>query len=131
MVRDLAETSLLIGIKDDNLQYSFYVRMAVYSRQFNIIDSLLSAHLMMHGYNYKHRENELFISKSLLETFISLRNFKLYPFALKIKEAHDKLNITDEYDKHQFDMAMFNMKLIMADDGIFDLVDEHLKIMMS
>ncbi|KTK26826.1 hypothetical protein [Enterobacter hormaechei] len=127
MVRDLAEASLLIGIKDDNLQYSFYVRMAVYSRQFNIIDSLLSAHLMMHGYNYKHRENELFISKSLLETFISLRNFKLYPFALKIKEAHDKLNITDEYDKHQFDMAMFNMKLIMADDGIFDLVDEHLK----
>lgn len=126
-VRDLAETSLMLGIKDNALQYAFYVRMAVYSRQFNIIDALLSAHLMMHGYNYKHKENEIFISKSLLELFISLRNFKLYPYAMKIKDARDKLNISDSYDKHQFDMATFNMKLIMGDNEIYNLADEYLE----
>lgn len=127
MVRDLAETSLLLGFRNKTLQYSFYVRMAVYSRQFNIIDSLISAQLMIHGYNYTHQENEIFISKSLLELFISLRNFKFYLFAEKVKQAHDELNIEDPYDKHQFDMAVFNMKLLMGDEEIFSSVNEYLR----
>lgn len=127
MVRDLAETSLLLGVRNKTLHYSFYVRMAVYSRQFNIIDSLLSAQLMMHGYNYSHQENEIFISKSFLELFISLRNFKLYPFAEQVKQAHDELNIEEPYDKHQFDMAIFNMKLLMDDERVFESVNEYLQ----
>lgn len=127
MVRDLAETSLLLGFKNKTLHYSFYVRMAVYSRQFNIIDSLLSAHLMIHGYNYTHQENEIFISKLFLELFISLRNFRLYPFAERVKQAHDELNIEDPYDKHQFDMAMFNMRLLMNDEELFESVNEYLE----
>ncbi|MFK3762493.1 hypothetical protein [Serratia ureilytica] len=127
VVRDLAETSLFLGVRNNTLHYSFYVRMAVYSRQFNIIDSLLSAQLMMHGYNYTHQENEIFISKSLLELFISLRNFRFYPFAERVKKAHDELNIEEPYDKHQFDMAMFNMKLLMGDEGLFESVNEYLK----
>ncbi len=127
MVRDLAETSLLLGVRNKTLHYSFYVRMAVYSRQFNVIDSLLSAQLMMHGYNYTHNENEIFISKSLLELFISLRNFQFYPFAERVKKAHDGLNIEEPYDKHQFDMALFNMKMLMGDEGVFESVNEYLK----
>lgn len=127
MVRDLAETSLILGVRGKTLHYSFYVRMAVYSRQFNVIDSLLSAHLMLHGYNYTHKENEIFLSKLFLELLISLRNFRLYPFAEQIKQAHDKLNIEDPYDKHQFDMAIFNMRLLMDDKGLFESVNEYLK----
>ncbi|CAI0911949.1 hypothetical protein [Serratia quinivorans] len=127
MVRDLAETSLLLGVRNNTLHYSFYVRMAVYSRQFNVIDSLLSAQLMMHGYNYTHHENEIFISKSLLELFISLRNFQFYPFAERVKKTHDELNIEEPYDKHQFDMAMFNMKMLMGDEGVFESINEYLK----
>ena len=100
--------------------------MAVYSRQYNVIDSLLSAQLMLHGYNYIHQENEIFLSKSLLELAITLRNFRLYPFVERVKQAHDQLNIEDRYDKHQFDMAIFNMKLLMEDEGLFELVDEYL-----
>ncbi|WP_241623708.1 hypothetical protein [Rosenbergiella epipactidis] len=127
MVRDLAETSLLLGVKNKMLHYSFYVRMAVYSRQSNIIDSVLSAHLMLHGYNYKYEENELFISKIFLELFISLRNFRLYPLALKVKKIHDELNIEDPYDKHQFEIAMFNMKLLMDDEDLIGLVNNYLQ----
>ncbi|WDG01008.1 hypothetical protein PSR30_10865 [Pectobacterium carotovorum subsp. carotovorum] len=126
MVRDLAETSLLLGVRNKTLHYSFYVRMAVYSRQFNVIDSLLSAHLMIHGYNYTPQENEMFISKLFLELIISLRNFRLYPFVDRVKQAHDQLNIKDPYDKHQFDMAIFNMRLLMDDDGLFESVNEYL-----
>lgn len=126
-VRDFAETALLLGFRNNTLHYSFYVRMAVYSRQFNIIDSLLSAQLMIHGYNYVHQENEIFLSKSLLELFILLRNFRLFPYAEKVKQAHDELQIDDRYDKHQFDMAVFNMKLIVEDEKIFELLDEYLK----
>ncbi|EPY4317226.1 hypothetical protein ACXDJJ_001092 [Klebsiella quasipneumoniae] len=126
MVRDLAETALVLGFRDKRLNYSFYVRMAVYSRQYNVIDSLLSAQLMLHGYNYIHQENEIFLSKSLLELAITLRNFRLYPFVERVKQAHDQLNIEDRYDKHQFDMAIFNMKLLMEDEGLFELVDEYL-----
>ncbi len=127
VVRDLAETSLALGVRDKMLHYSFYVRMAVYSRQFNIIDSLLSAHLMMHGYNYAHNENEIFLSKFFLELLISLRNFQLYPLAEQVKKAHDKLNIKDPYDKHQFDIAIFNMRLMRDDKGLFESVDVYLK----
>lgn len=127
MVRDFAETSLILGVRNKTLHYSFYVRMAVYSRQFNIIDSLLSAQLMMHGYNYVHQENEIFISKAFLELFISLRNFRFFPFAEQVKQAHDALNIEEPYDKHQFDMATFNMKLMMNDDGLFESVNDYLK----
>lgn len=126
MVRDLAETALLLGVRNKTLHYSFYVRMAVYSRQFNIIDSLLSAHLMMHGYNYTHQENEIFASKVFLELLIALRNFRLYSFAEQVKQAHDKLNIEDPYDKHQFDMAIFNMRLMMDDKELFNSVNEYL-----
>lgn len=126
-VRDLAETSLLLGVRNKTLHYSFYVRMAVYSRQFNMIDSLLSAQLMIHGYNYFHQESEIFLSKSLLELFISLRNFRLFPYAEQVRQSHEKLNIDDPYDKHQFDIAVFNMKLLMEDEGIFELADEYLK----
>ncbi|MGA4658555.1 hypothetical protein ACK6ST_16845 [Proteus terrae] len=127
IIRDLAETSLLLGIRNKTLHYSFYVRMAVYSRQFNIIDSLLSAQLMIHGYNYVHQENEIFLSKCLLELFISLRNFRLFPYANQVKQAHDGLNIEDPYDKHQFDMAVFNMKLIMEDEELFKLANKYLE----
>ncbi|UJD95280.1 hypothetical protein FS593_13690 [Lelliottia amnigena] len=126
-VRDLAETSLVLGVRDKMLHYSFYVRMAVYSRQFNVIDSLLSAHLMIHGYNYIHQENEIFVSKLFLELLISLRNFRLYPFAKQVKQAHDRLNIEDPYDKHQFDMAMFNMRLLMDEEGLFESVNDYLE----
>ncbi|MEK0167921.1 hypothetical protein [Pseudescherichia vulneris] len=127
MVRDLAETSLQLGVRDKALHYSFYVRMAVYSRQFNVIDALLSAHLMLHGYNYTHQENEMFISKLFLELLILLRNFRLFPFAAQVKQAREKLNIEDPYDKHQFDMAIFNMRLQMDDDGLFASVNEYLE----
>lgn len=126
-VRDLAELSILLGLKNKTLHYSFYIKMAIYSRQLNVIDALLSAQLMLHGYNYTHKENELFLSKSLLELFISLRNFRLFPLAEEVKKAHDKLNVDDLYHKHQFDMALFNMKLLMDDKEIFTLVHEYLK----
>ncbi|HEN5125959.1 TPA: hypothetical protein U6I84_005103 [Klebsiella quasipneumoniae] len=126
-VRDLAETALVLGVRDKMLHYSFYVRMAVYSRQFNVIDSLLSAHLMIHGYNYTHQENEMFVSKLLLELFITLRNFRLYPYAKQVKQAHDRLKIEDHYDNHQFDMAMFNMRLMMDEDGLFESVNDYLE----
>ncbi|MEJ4043488.1 hypothetical protein [Erwinia sp. SLM-02] len=127
IVRDLAETSLLLGFRDKKLHYSFYVRMAIYSRQFNVIDSLLSAHLMIHGYNYTHQENEMFLSKLLLELTILLRNFRLYPFVDRIIQIHNQLNINDPYDKHQFDMAIFNMRLLMDSGGLFESVNEYLE----
>lgn len=126
MVRDLAETSLVLGVRDKMLHYSFYVRMAIYSRQFNVIDSLLSAHLMIHGYNYTHQENEIFVSKLFLELLISLRNFRFYPLVEQVKQAHDQLNIEDPYDKHQFDMAMFNTRLLMDKEGLFESVNAYL-----
>lgn len=125
-VRDFAETSIVLGFRNKTLHYAFYIRMAIYSRQYNMIDSLLSAHLMLHGYNYHHKENQLFLSKSLLELFIALRNFRLFPCAEQLIEAHDKLHFDDPYHKHQFEMAWFNMKLLMNDKKIFELTDEYL-----
>ncbi|ELY5789054.1 hypothetical protein ACRXLK_000773 [Cronobacter turicensis] len=125
-IRDFAETSIALGFRNKTLHYAFYIRMAIYSRQYNMIDSLLSAHLMLHGYNYCHEENQLFLSKSLLEVFIALRNFRLFSYAEQILEAHDKLHVDDPYDKHQFEMAWFNMKLLMRDKKIFELTDEYL-----
>lgn len=126
-VRDLAETALALGYKNKTLHYAFYVKMAIYSRKLNAIDSLLSAQLMLHGYNYMHKENELFLSKALLELFILLRNLRLFPLAEKVKKTHEKLNFNDSYDKHQFDMAMFNMKILMDDEEIFTLANDYLK----
>lgn len=128
IVRDLAENSISLGVKNKALHYSFYVRAAVYSRQFNVIDSLLSAHLMMHGYKYTHKENEIFISKQFLEMLILLRNFKLFPYAERIKKARDQLNIDDPYDNHQFDMAIFNMRLMMDDEELIESVNEYLAV---
>jgi hypothetical protein len=125
-VRDLAELSLVLGHRNKKLQYSFYVKMSSFARQINMIDSLLSAHLMLHGYNYTHAEIDTFLSKALLELFITLRNLHLYPYTKSVYEAHEKLKIDDKYDNHQFDMAYFNMLLIMGDDDIFAQTDKYL-----
>lgn len=125
-IRDLAELSLILGHQDKKLQYSFYVKMSSFARQINMIDSLLSAHLMLHGYNYAHTEVDTFMSKALLELFITLRNLHLYPFIKPVYDAHERLNIEDKYDKHQFDMAYFNMLLTMGDDDLFELAGEYL-----
>ncbi|MBC0855158.1 hypothetical protein H0516_14465 [Pantoea stewartii] len=92
----------------------------------NMIDSLLSAQLMLHGYNYAHSEVDIFLSKALLELFITLRNLHLFPYTKRVYEAHKKLKIDDEYGNHQFDMAYFNMLLTMKDENIFEKVDAYL-----
>jgi len=128
MVRDLAEGLIDLGVKNKTLHYSFYVRTAVYARQFNVIDSLLSAHLMMHGYKYTHKENEIFISKQFLELLILLRNFRLFPYAEQVKKTRDQLHINDRYDNHQFDMAIFNMRLMMNDEDLIKSVNQYLAV---
>ena len=104
--------------------------MSSFARQMNMIDSLLSAQLMLHGYNYAHSEVDTFLSKALLELFITLRNLRLFPYTKPVYEAHERLKIDDKYGRHQFDMAYFNMLLTMGDEDIFEKVDEYLGEMM-
>lgn len=125
-IRDFAELSLILGHRNKKLHYSFFIKMSSFARQMNMIDSLLSAQLMLHGYNYAHSEVDTFVSKALLELFITLRNLHLFHYTKPVYEAHERLNIDDEYDSHQFDMAYFNMLLFMGDEGIFEKVDEYL-----
>ncbi|HHH0336949.1 TPA: hypothetical protein ACPZAA_000124 [Yersinia enterocolitica] len=125
--RDFSELAIMLALKDKTLHYSFYVRMANFARQRNVIDSLLSANAMLYGINKNSYEYDIFLSKFFLELFILLRNFQLYPYAENIKEARDKLDINDEYDFHQFDMAYFNMLLSRKSPEVFEKVDIYLK----
>lgn len=125
-IRDFAELSLILGHRNKKLHYSFFIKMSSFARQMNMIDSLLSAQLMLHGYNYAHSEVDTFLSKALLELFITLRNLRLFPYTKPVYEAHERLKIDDKYGRHQFDMAYFNMLLTMGDEDIFEKVDEYL-----
>ncbi|NIE71101.1 hypothetical protein [Pantoea sp. Acro-807] len=125
-IRDFAELSLILGHRNKKLHYSFFIKMSSFARQMNMIDALLSAQLMLHGYNYAHSEVDTFLSKALLELFITLRNLHLFPFTKPVYEAHERLKIDDKYGNHQFDMAYFNMLLTMGDKDVFDKVDEYL-----
>lgn len=127
LARDLSELALLLSLKDKVFHYSFYIKMANFARQRNIIDSLLSANMLLYGINLSSKEYDLFLSKILLELFILLRNFKFYPFAEKVRDARTRLIVDDEYDLHQFDMAYFNMLLLSRSDGLFEIVQCHLE----
>ena len=127
LARDLSELALILSLKDKVFHYSFYIRMANYARQRNIIDSLLSANMLLFGINLSGKEYDLFLSKMLLELFILLRNFQFYPYAERVRDARTKLIVDDEYDLHQFDMAYFNMLLLSRSDELFEIIQRHLE----
>lgn len=124
--RDFSELVIILSHKDKVLHYSFYTRMANFSRQRNIIDALISANALLYGIKRRSCEYDIFLSKVLLELFILLRNFKLYPYAEKIREARGNLVVNDEYDLHQFDMAYFNMLLTSHSPDVFEKANEYL-----
>lgn len=126
--RDFAELAIMLALEDKALHYAFYVRMANFSRQRNVIDSLLSANIMLYGISNKSAENDMFLSKFILELFILLRNFQLYPYAEKVRDVRYKMTISDEYDPHQFEMAYFNMLLMSKSPDIYEKVDKYLSI---
>jgi len=125
-VRDLSEQALVLSHINKKLHYGFFIRTSTFSRQHNIIDSLISANLLLHGYKYTHHEDKVFLSKVLLELFILFRNFGLYPYAEEVYKAHGRLNVGEKYDKHQFSMAYYNMLLLKEDSRVFDLVEADL-----
>ncbi|RAT17287.1 hypothetical protein AU487_16020 [Lonsdalea populi] len=127
LARDLAELALLLSLKDKVFHYSFYIKMANFSRQRNIIDSLLSANMLLYGINLSSKEHDLFLSKILLELFILLRNFQFYPYAERVRDARTRLIVNDEYDLHQFDMAYFNMLLLSRSDELFEMIQCYLE----
>ncbi|MHC1877847.1 Uncharacterised protein [Klebsiella pneumoniae] len=127
LARDLSELALLLSLKDKVFHYSFYIKMANFARQRNVIDSLLSANMLLYGMNFSNKEYDLFLSKILLELFILLRNFQFYPYAERVRDARTRLIVDDEYDLHQFDMAYFNMLLLSRADELFDIIQCHLE----
>ncbi|HDU8432005.1 TPA: hypothetical protein RG032_003843, partial [Morganella morganii] len=124
---DLSELALLLSLKDKVFHYSFYIKMANFARQRNVIDSLLSANMLLYGINLSNKEHDLFLSKILLELFILLRNFQFYPYAERVRDARTRLIVDDEYDLHQFDMAYFNMLLLSRSDELFEIIQCHLE----
>ncbi|AUT97531.1 hypothetical protein MC47_020500 [Citrobacter freundii] len=127
LARDLSELALVLSLKDKVFHYSFYIKMANSARQRNVIDSLLSANMLLYGINLSNKEHDVFLSKILLELFILLRNFQFYPYAERVREARTKLIVDDEYDLHQFDMAYFNMLLLSRSDELFEIIQCHLE----
>ncbi len=127
LARDLSELALLLSLKDKVFHYSFYIKMANFARQRNVIDSLLSANMLLYGINLSNKEHDLFLSKILLELFILLRNFQFYPYAERVRDARTRLIVDDEYDLHQFDMAYFNMLLLSRSDELFEIIQCHLE----
>lgn len=127
LARDLSELALLLSLKDKVFHYSFYIKMANFARQRNVIDSLLSANMLLYGVNFSNKEHDLFLSKILLELFILLRNFQFYPYAERVRDARKRLIVDDEYDLHQFDMAYFNMLLLSRSDELFEVIQSHLE----
>lgn len=127
LARDLSELALLLSLKDKVFHYCFYIKMANFARQRNIIDSLLSANMLLYGINFSSKEHDLFLSKIFLELFILLRNFQFYPYAERVRDARTRLIVDDEYDLHQFNMAYFNMLLLSRSDELFDLIQCHLE----
>ncbi|MEM8119952.1 hypothetical protein Q4R94_21015, partial [Morganella morganii] len=127
LARDLSELALLLSLKDKVFHYSFYIKMANFARQRNVIDSLLSANMLLYGINLSNKEHDLFLSKILLELFFLLRNFQFYPYAERVRDARTRLIVDDEYDLHQFDMAYFNMLLLSRSDELFEIIQCHLE----
>lgn len=101
--------------------------MANFARQRNVIDSLLSANMLLYGINLSSEEHDIFLSKILLELFILLRNFQFYPYAERVRDARTRIKVDDEYDLHQFDMAYFNMLLLSRSDELFQIIQCHLE----
>lgn len=127
LARDFSELALHLSLKDSVLHYSFYIKMANFARQRNVIDSLLSANMLLYGISLSSKEHDLFLSKILLELFILLRNFQFYPYAERVRDARTRLIVDDEYDLHQFDMAYFNMLLFSRSDELFEIVQCYLE----
>lgn len=127
LARDLAELALILSFKDKVFHYSFYIKMANFARQRNVLDSLLSANMLLYGINLSSKEHDLFLSKILLELFILLRNFQFYSYAERVRDARTRLIVDDEYDLHQFDMAYFNMLLLSRSDELFEIIQCHLE----
>ncbi len=127
LARDLSELVILLSLKDKVFHYSFYIKMANFARQRNVIDSLLSANMLLYGINLSSEEHDIFLSKILLELFILLRNFQFYPYAERVRDARTRIKVDDEYDLHQFDMAYFNMLLLSRSDELFQIIQCHLE----
>lgn len=125
--RDWAEEALLCSHAYEELYYGHYAKFSLYSKQMNIIDSLLNGCLLLTSLcEEKEVCNEL-MKKVYVEIFIMLRTFNFFEHAKEIYKTHVVSLKLDEYEMQKCDLAMFYLRLMEQDSGLIGHVDAYVR----
>lgn len=125
--RDFAEEALICSHKYQELHFGYYAKFTLYSKQMNIIDSLLNCCLLLTSLCNQDRICNELIKRVYVEIFIALRTFNFFDYAKKIY-TKTLVNIDiDEFERQKCDLAMFYLRLMEGDRSVIDSTEEYIK----